>query len=127
MKNLTAGQQVELFKQCLDTINDGILITDCQQEDDPIIYANKGFLKMTGYNEQEVLGRNCRFLQGKDTDPETLKQLAIAIQKREAITVKMLNYRKDGSSFWNHFSIYPVHNERGECTHCIALEAPLEN
>ena len=77
---------------------------------------------MSGYAESEILGKNCRFMQGKETDRESLKKLAIAIEKRESVTVKMINYRKNGEQFVNEFTISPVKNQNGEVTHCIGLE-----
>jgi PAS domain S-box-containing protein len=122
MNNHSIKEELELLKRCLDALPRGLLITDCGQADDPIVYVNQYFLDMSGYEESEVLGKNCRFMQGKDTDPESLKQLAIAIQKRESITVQMVNYRKNGEQFINEFTISPVKNEKGEVTHCIGLE-----
>ncbi|MBP6919195.1 MAG: PAS domain-containing protein [Legionellaceae bacterium] len=122
MKNLSNKEELELLKRSLDALPRGILITDCQQEDDPIIYVNKYFLEMSGYAESEILGKNCRFMQGKETDTESLKKLAIAIEKRESVTVKMINYRKNGEQFVNEFTISPVKNQNGEVTHCIGLE-----
>ena len=101
MKNLSNIEELELLKRSLDALPRGILITDCQQTDDPIIYVNKYFLEMSGYDESEILGKNCRFMQGKETDTDSLKKLAIAMEKRESVTVKMINYRKNGEQFIN--------------------------
>ena len=122
MKNLSNIEELELLKRSLDALPRGILITDCQQTDDPIIYVNKYFLEMSGYDESEILGKNCRFMQGKETDTESLKKLAIAMEKRESVTVKMINYRKNGEQFINEFTISPVKNKNGDVTHCIGLE-----
>lgn len=122
MKNLTHMEELELLKRSLDALPRGILITDCQQTDDPIIYVNKYFLEMSGYAESEILGKNCRFMQGKETDLESLKKLAMAMEKRESVTVQMINYRKNGEQFINEFTISPVKNQNGEVTHCIGLE-----
>jgi PAS domain S-box-containing protein len=125
MDNLSVEDQLDLLKRSLESIPRGILITDCQQEDDPIIYANHFFLKMSGYELEEVIGKNCRFMQGEGTDPEALKKLAIAIKNREPVTVKMINYRKNGDKFLNEFTICPVKDENGNVTHCIGLEKEL--
>lgn len=122
MKNLSNIEELELLKRSLDALPRGILITDCQQADDPIIYVNKYFLEMSGYDESEILGKNCRFMQGKETDTDSLKKLAIAMEKRESVTVKMINYRKNGEQFINEFTISPVKNKNGDVTHCIGLE-----
>ena len=122
MKNLSNIEELELLKRSLDALPRGILITDCQQTDDPIIYVNKYFLEMSGYDESEILGKNCRFMQGKETDAESLKKLAIAMEKRESVTVRMINYRKNGEQFTNELTISPVKNKNGDVTHCIGLE-----
>jgi len=122
MKNLSNIEELELLKRSLDALPRGILITDCQQTDDPIIYVNKYFLEMSGYDESEILGKNCRFMQGKETDTESLKKLAIAMEKHESVTVQMINYRKNGEQFVNEFTISPVKNKNGDVTHCIGLE-----
>lgn len=122
MKNLSNQEELELLKRSLDALPRGILITDCQQADDPIIYVNKYFLEMSGYDESEILGKNCRFMQGKETDTESLKKLAMAMEQRESVTVQMINYRKNGEQFVNELTISPVKNQNGEVTHCIGLE-----
>ncbi len=129
MKNLSNQEELELLKRSLDALPRGVLITDCQQEDDPIIYVNKYFLEMSGYDESEILGKNCRFMQGKETDKESLKKLAMAMEKREPVTVQMINYRKNGEQFINELTISPVKNQNGDVTHCIGLEieASVEN
>ena len=74
-------------------------VCDPTLPDCPIVYASDGFLKMTGYSASEVLNRNCRFLQGKDTDRDDVKKISEAVKAGERITVRLLNYRKDGTSF----------------------------
>jgi PAS domain S-box-containing protein len=125
MNHLSTDAQLDLLLRSLDALPRGVLITDCEQYDDPIIYVNDFFLQMSGYSREEVLGKNCRFMQGEKTDPETVKQLSLAIQNRQPITVTMLNYSKDGETFWNEFTISPVKDSSGNVTHCIGLEKRL--
>jgi PAS domain S-box-containing protein len=73
--------------------------------DNPLIFANEGFERLTGYARQDVIGRNCRFLQGPDTDAHALNQIRQAIRDEQSCTVELLNYRKDGTPFWNRLSI----------------------
>lgn len=87
------------------------LITDPNQQDNPIIYANHGFLALTGYDEEEVLGRNCRFLQGEDTDPEAIERLREAIREKKALSLEIANYKKNGQKFWNLLHIDPIYIE----------------
>ena len=91
-----------------------MLITDPRKDDNPIVYCNDAFLKLTGYQRSEVVGRNCRFLQGPQTDPAAVDEIRQAVEDRVDISVDLLNYRKDGTSFWNALYISPVIDEDGE-------------
>jgi len=102
-----------------------VTIADARLHDNPIIYANAGFQRLTGYSVEEVLGRNCRFLQGPDTDHDTLERLRLALHQKRACTVQLLNYRKDGTSFWNRLSITPVHDASGNVTHFIGVQSDV--
>lgn len=73
--------------------------------DNPIVYASEGFCKFTGYTKEEIEGRNCRFLQGKNSSPEDVSRIRTAIEKKEEVSVCLLNYKKDGSTFLNQVSI----------------------
>lgn len=91
-----------------------MIITDPRQPDNPIVFANDAFLRLSGYAREEVIGHNCRFLQGPDTDRDSVALVRDAIESRTAISIDLLNYRKDGTSFWNALYISPVTNEQGE-------------
>ena len=82
-------------------------ISDPSLPDNPLIYANNGFEELTGYSAEEVIGRNCRFLQGPDTDEKSTEIIREAIRNERACTVQILNYKKDGTPFWNRLSITP--------------------
>ncbi|MCM3796524.1 STAS domain-containing protein [Priestia megaterium] len=98
----------QFIKKALDYTHAGLTITDPSLPDNPIIYANKGFLDLTGYEREEVVGKNCRFLQGKQTNPTTIKEMKQAIAARTSITVQILNYTKKGHPFWNELYIDPL-------------------
>lgn len=102
-----------------------MIITDPRQPDNPIVFANDSFLRLTGYGRDEVLGRNCRFLQGVDTDRETVDLLRDAIERRSDVSADILNYRKDGSTFWNALYISPVSNEEGELQFFFASQVDV--
>lgn len=104
-----------------------MLVTDADQPDNPIIYANDAFLKLTGYAREEVIGRNCRFLQGSDSDRAEVARISHAIQTGEDVTAEILNYRKDGSSFWNALQINPVRNDKGVITCFIASQVDVSD
>ena len=99
-----------------------MLITDPAQPDNPIVFLNDAFTKLTGYTRAEVMGKNCRFLQGTATNADDVTRVRNAIARREAIEIDLLNYRKDGSSFWNRLLISPVFDEAGELTYFFASQ-----
>ncbi|MGX7594726.1 PAS domain-containing protein [Planococcus plakortidis] len=100
--------QIQLLEAMLDGSKVGTIVTDPKKEDNPIIYANRTFTELTGYEKGEILGRNCRFLQGPKTDPEAVDRLRQAIKNQEKVTVVLRNYRKDGTPFWNRLAVAPV-------------------
>lgn len=90
-----------------------LCISDPNQPDNPIVFTNTAFLDLTGYTEDEVVGRNCRFLQGEDTTEESLNALRSAIQNQSVETIEIVNYRKDGSRFTNALQIGPILDDSG--------------
>lgn len=90
-----------------------MVVSDPRQPDNPIVMANRAFLEMTGYGADEVIGRNCRFLQGGGTSAETISAIREAMREEREIEVEILNYRKDGSAFWNQLGLSPVHDDEG--------------
>ncbi len=100
----------------------GVVITDPNLPDNPIIFANPGFTSMTGYTAEDVLGSNCRFLQGKDTDRSVVAAMRAAIVARRSVTQVLLNYRKDGTPFWNELTINPVFDAEGKLINFIGLQ-----
>ena len=99
-----------------------IIVTDINRPDNPIIFANDAFLQLTGYTREEVNGKNCRFLQGPDTDPDVIGQIRDAIANLQDISIDILNYKKDGTSFWNALYISPVSNEEGVVQYYFASQ-----
>jgi PAS domain S-box-containing protein len=104
-----------------DTIN-GVVIADATQPDLPVIYVNRGFTRITGYAPEEVVGRNCRFLQGPATEADALDRIRAALREATDVNVVLRNYAKDGREFWNDLFITPIHNGRGRLTHFVALQ-----
>lgn len=97
-------------------------IVDARQADYPIIFSNDAFLEMTGYSEHEVLGRNCRFLQGPETDRRSVQVIRAALAENREMAIEILNYRKDGSTFWNALFISPVYAPSGELIYFFASQ-----
>ena len=89
------------FIKALQTAQQNFVVTDPSLPDNPIVYATQGFLDLTGYTLSQVLGRNCRFLQGPDTDPKSVEKIRKSIEQGNDMSVCLLNYRVDGSTFWN--------------------------
>lgn len=100
-------------------------ISDAQAADHPIVWANPAFLRATGYQADEVVGRNCRFLQGPDTDAQTVAQIAAALRAQQPVTVTLLNYRKDGTAFWNQLSLSPVFDAAGELVNYVGVQVDV--
>lgn len=126
IRDITERIQMEkllrIQDRAMQSTSEGIIIADACSPDFPMIYANKGFESITGYSVAEAIGRNCRFLQGPDTDPSAVASLREAIRTLKPVTVELLNYRKDGTSFWNKLSISPVCNESGNLTHFVGIQ-----
>ncbi len=91
-----------------------MIVTDPAQPDNPIVFANDAFQRLSGYTRDEIVGRNCRFLQGPDTDRDAIASVREAIRVGEDIAIDLLNYRKDGSTFWNALYMSPVRSRDGE-------------
>ncbi len=108
--------------QALQSAVNGISISDAQKPDNPLIYVNPAFERMTGYTAEETIGKNCRFLQGPDTDSAALDAIRAAIREGSSCLVTLLNYRKDGTPFWNEFSISPVYDEQGTLTNFVGIQ-----
>ncbi len=114
--------ELEWKSKAMDEAPMGIVISDPSQEDNPLIYVNNGFTEVTGYSEAEILGQNCRFLQGPLTEEEPVKEVREAIDEREPVEVDLLNYRKNKIPFWNHVLISPITDADGELTHFVGFQ-----
>ena len=109
----------------IDSCQLGVLISDPSQADMPTIFANPAFTHVTGYARAEIIGRNCRFLQGPETDPAAVEEMRQAIKHRRPYRGTLRNYRKDGTPFWNQLSINPVFDETGKLINYVGLQADV--
>lgn len=114
-----------LRDKALAAIGQGVLITDALQPDNPIIYANPAFERITQYRAFEVIGRNCRFLQGEKTDPEVVAKIRTALDAGERVNATLLNYKKNGQSFMNELTISPVRGADGQLTHFVGIQSDV--
>lgn len=110
----------DLRRLALDATTDGVLAA-AADPGFPIVYANAGFARLTGYTVDEVLGRNCRFLQGEGTDPAAVARISRALAGAEPCRLVLRNFRKDGTPFWNELALSPVRDGEGRCTHVIGI------
>ncbi len=114
--------KLRLLERAVTASTNSIVIADPNQPDVPLVYVNPAFERTTGYAAEEVLDRNCRFLQGEDRDQPALGELRTAVREGRHCTVVLRNYRKDGSLFWNELSIYPVRDEEGRTTSFVGVQ-----
>lgn len=117
--------QLNLLQRGIEASPNGMVMSDARKRGTPIVYVNPAFLQITGYQAEEVLGKNCRFLQGPDTDPETIEILRQGIKRQREVQVTIRNYRKDGDWFWNHLTVSPVFDKQGLCTHYIGIQQDI--
>jgi diguanylate cyclase (GGDEF)-like protein/PAS domain S-box-containing protein len=111
------NEELKLLKRSIESSPTGFLLADAQSPDLPVVYVNPAFTAMTGYQQDEIIGRNCRILQGPNTDPATIKKIRDGIKAHIDVNVVLLNYRKDGQPFWNQLRISPVFDGQGNCSH----------
>ncbi|KAH9694219.1 phototropin-2 [Citrus sinensis] len=106
----------------LERIEKNFVITDPRIPDNPIIFASDSFLELTEYTREEILGRNCRFLQGPETDQATVSKIRDAVREQREITVQLINYTKSGKKFWNLFHLQPMRDHKGELQYFIGVQ-----
>lgn len=116
------NEQLLLFKRAVESVRNGICITNPRLPDNPIVYVNDAFLEMTTYKRHQVVGRNCRFLQRDDRDQLAIENIREAIRTEQPITTILRNYRRDGSIFWNELTVSPVHDENGTLINFVGIQ-----
>jgi len=116
-----AEEQLHLRNRAIEAATNAIVITEFKPPNNPIIYANSAFEHITGYTFQEILGHDCRFLQGTDTNQPACEEISAAFSEHRSCQVTIRNYRKDGSLFWNEFTVSPVLNQQGQLTHFVGI------
>lgn len=124
-QDMSEQSERRVQSQAIEFATNGIVITDAIRFDNPIIYVNPAFEKLTGYLADDVLGKNCRFLQGPETNEATKQRIREAIRLRQECQVTILNYRRDGTPFWNNLQISPVENDEGLVTHFVGIQTDV--
>ncbi|THF84352.1 PAS domain S-box protein [Deinococcus sp. KSM4-11] len=112
----------QLLHQAIAACTVGVILTNAQHVDHPIVYVNPAFERLSGYAAAEVLHRNCRFLQGQDRDQPHLEEIRQAMAEERSVTVTLRNYRKDGTLFYNELTVSPVHDAAGTLTHYLGFQ-----
>ncbi len=112
----------ELLERMVDASEDGIVVAEQEGDENILIYVNKGFERLTGYSADEILYRDCRFLQNEDRDQPGLVEIRSALEEGRPCREVLRNYRKDGSLFWNELSITPVFDENDQLTYYIGVQ-----
>ena len=124
---LESRQQVDLLGKAIEASPTGIVLADPRQPDCPLTYVNPAFTAMTGYSSAESVGRNCRFLQGPETDPEPVAGLRENIAAGRAVSVELLNYRKNGTAFWNLLQLSPVLDKAGQLIAFVGVQRDISD
>jgi len=115
----------QLKDRAMDRAPVGITVADMRLPDEPLIYVNEAFERLTGYSVEEAVGQNCRFLQGDGSDGEAIAKMRAAIENDEATAVELRNYRKDGTEFWNRIEIAPIREANGDVTHYVGYQTDV--
>lgn len=121
------GRVVGLSERAVLATGLSFTVADAREKDQPLVWVNPAFTAVTGYELDDVLGRNCRFLQGQATDRDEVARIRAALDAGEGITTSLLNYRKDGVPFWNQVDISPVHDADGEVTHFVGIQTDVSD
>ncbi len=124
-EHLRVGGEFTLLRRALDLAGTGFVLTDPRLDDDPIVYVNEAFTRLTGYAPADVLGRNCRLLQGPETAPEAVDELRVAVRDRRPAVATLINYRRDGTPFWNEVHLSPVRDEHGEVVRFVGVQVDV--
>ena len=122
-----SGLIPQILTKVLDSCVNGVTLSDPDVEDMPLVYANKAFETVTGYSNEESVGRNCRFLQGTDRDQPELMQLREAINNRKEIGVTLRNYKKNGELFYNHLEMTPLFDPHGNLLYYLGVQFDITN
>ncbi len=118
----SALEELSLNRRIFQSVTSGISVADAMADEFPLVYVNPAFEVMTGYSLEEIVGKNCRFLQQWDRDQQGLTAIRDALRERREVTVVIRNYRKDGAAFWNELSLSPIRDRNGMVTHFVGIQ-----
>jgi diguanylate cyclase (GGDEF)-like protein/PAS domain S-box-containing protein len=124
-QNLKLSRQLKMLDRALASVREGISVSNPSMHDNPLVYVNDAFEEITRYAREDIIGKNCRFLQGEDTESEPVEKMREAIRNEEHVNVRVKNYRKDGEPFWNSVSISPVKDDDGNVERFIGVHQDI--
>ncbi len=122
---LTGSGRTDPFVAAVRATRMPIIVSDPRAPDNPVVFANDAFCQMTGYGRDEIVGRNCRFLQGPETDPETVNRIRAAVADARPLEIDIRNYRKNGEGFWNRLLLEPVRDSHGALAYFCASQVDV--
>ncbi|WP_246939624.1 PAS domain S-box protein [Bacillus pinisoli] len=114
-----------LLTTAINKTTTGVIITDPNLPNNPTIFVNDAFTQLTGYSEEEVLGQNCKFLQGEESNGETIQQISQAVKNGQGLTIEILNYKKDGTKFWNELKIDAIYDQSGKLSYFMGFQTDI--
>jgi PAS domain S-box-containing protein len=117
-----SGLIPQVLSAILDECVNGVTLADPDLEDDPIVYVNKAFERLTGYSREEIIGRNCRFLQGVDRNQDARHRITEAMKNHQSVEVTLRNYKKDGSLFHNRLKIIPLFDKKQRVIYYLGVQ-----
>ncbi|MCF7986105.1 MAG: PAS domain-containing protein [Methylovulum sp.] len=117
-----SGLIPQVLSAILDECVNGVTLADPDLDDAPIVYANKAFERLTGYSQAEIIGHNCRFLQGDDRNQEARFKIKEAMENQQAVEVTLRNYKKDGTLFYNNFKITPLFDKKHRVIYYLGVQ-----
>lgn len=125
IRSIDDPKNLDVLVKALSATRGAVTIADARAPDMPLIYFNQAFMQLTGYSEHEMLQKNCRFLQGEDTEQDVVNEIRQAVKNQTDVKVVLKNYRKDGTPFWNDLMMSPVFDKTGKLTHYIGLQLDI--
>ncbi len=124
-QQLEYEERLNILQRSMESTTNGVMICDARKRSFPVTYVNPAFTEITGYSEEEIIGRNSKILQGKGTDLQTVRRIRNALKEQREIKTTILNYHKNGAAFWNELVITPIRDDNNEVTHFVGVQSDV--
>ncbi len=115
----------EIMDRAISSSSEGITLSEVSKPDQPLVYVNGGFERITGYFKNDIIGKNCRFLQGEETDKKEVEKIKAAINNRQSCTIEFINYKKNGEKFWNRLTVSPVSMPEDKAQYYVGVQCDI--